>query len=359
MIREYIINACMLIAFTSIIYHIFINVGFSMKSPLRVRLCVGCIFGLLSLLLMEFSIQLPGQILIDFRYLALIMAALNSGIYSALLVGVMTTIGRFLLFDLSISSYVTIPNVVFITLIVGIVSYSHIKKWQKWFISVLAVLVSNSISLAFLVLEPSLKKASILSYALGFSVVSVLMFFYCSYLDRITLAYRRSRVESREDYLTGLNNVRSFDQFYNHALDQALSSQLSISLLYIDIDFFKQVNDTYGHIEGNTVLSQLGELLANSTRGADVVSRNGGEEFSVIMTNCDAMLAIEIAERIRKTVEAAPIQLLNGKVIQITVSIGVACFPNPLKDYTLLLEKADSALYEAKQKGRNRVVLAR
>jgi diguanylate cyclase len=162
-------------------------------------------------------------------------------------------------------------------------------------------------------------------------------------------------MESSKDFLTGLNNVRNFDKLYNACLLEAYGNSEDLSVAIIDIDHFKRVNDKYGHQAGDTILRQLGLILQHSCRNFDIVSRNGGEEFSILLKNCPNKVACEIAERIRKRVEAHKFALPDNKQINITVSIGVASYPDTAQDNESLYKNADKALFEAKNCGRNRV----
>ncbi len=123
----------------------------------------------------------------------------------------------------------------------------------------------------------------------------------------------------------------------------------------VDIDFFKKVNDTYGHIEGDIVLKELGLILSENCRHFDEVSRIGGEEFSVLLPDCAYPRAMQIAERIKDAVKIHTFTLSTGVKIHITISIGVASYPETIQDIEKLMEKADTALYAAKRSGRNRV----
>ena len=162
-------------------------------------------------------------------------------------------------------------------------------------------------------------------------------------------------MESSKDFLTGLNNVRKFDSLFNNAIENAKEKKENLSLLMIDIDFFKRVNDTYGHAEGDVVLQELGKILSKNSRSFDVVSRNGGEEFTVLLLGCPKDNAIQIAERIRATVENHSFVLTTGLEISITVSIGVSSYPELTEEVEKLVEKSDIALYAAKRTGRNKV----
>jgi diguanylate cyclase len=160
------------------------------------------------------------------------------------------------------------------------------------------------------------------------------------------------------DGLTGLNNFRQFDEIFNNLVNDLSTRIQNLSLLYIDIDYFKKINDTYGHYEGDFVLKELGIILKNYTRSYDTVSRNGGEEFTVLLPDCNLNRAIEIAERIRKSVEENEFTLTSGEVTKLTISIGVSSYRDTTNDPFLLIEDADKALYRAKKSGRNKVCYA-
>jgi diguanylate cyclase len=129
-------------------------------------------------------------------------------------------------------------------------------------------------------------------------------------------------------------------------------------VLLIDIDNFKRVNDFYGHLEGDTILKEFSKILAEASRTKDLVSRNGGDEFTVLLPDCPLGKAIEVAERIRKNVAIHQFKLSSGKKIQITVSVGITSFSDPTDNIENLLEQADIALYHAKRAGKNRVMVA-
>ncbi len=126
----------------------------------------------------------------------------------------------------------------------------------------------------------------------------------------------------------------------------------------MDIDRFKMVNDVYGHVSGDYVLRDFGRLLAQESRETDLVSRNGGEEFSVVLAKCDIDTAMHIAERLREKVEQTVFFSEDHQSIRITVSIGVANYPLNADNAEELVLVADKALYAAKQGGRNRVLAA-
>ncbi|EMB36944.1 MULTISPECIES: diguanylate cyclase DgcA [Treponema] len=132
----------------------------------------------------------------------------------------------------------------------------------------------------------------------------------------------------------------------------------TLSILMIDIDFFKNINDTYGHAAGDIVLEEVAKIIKSCTRNADTAARYGGEEFIVMLNNTSASAAMAVAERIRKSVEEKSI-MYDGKKINVTISIGVSSYNFDLESAKSIVERADKALYESKQNGRNRVTLSK
>ena len=129
-------------------------------------------------------------------------------------------------------------------------------------------------------------------------------------------------------------------------------------MLFIDIDFFKKVNDIYGHLNGDRVLKEVGQILIKLSRDTDIVARKGREEFTVLLMDCGVSKALKVAERIRKTIEENIFISEQNEEIRITISIGVSSFPDTIADEEKLTEQADIALYRAKRSGRNKVCLA-
>jgi diguanylate cyclase (GGDEF)-like protein/PAS domain S-box-containing protein len=157
------------------------------------------------------------------------------------------------------------------------------------------------------------------------------------------------------DALTGLYNRRSFDDNLSNEIDRFKRYGRVFSLLMLDIDHFKKVNDTYGHQTGDDVLKEVAKQIVSAIRKNDYAARYGGEEFTVVLPETDRTAAVELAERIRKAVETAAIGIPDGQTIHCTVSIGVAAV-DAGKDALLLVKEADAQLYKAKAQGRNRVV---
>lgn len=158
------------------------------------------------------------------------------------------------------------------------------------------------------------------------------------------------------DELTGLNNRRRFTASAEEADLRARRYHEDLSVLMMDIDFFKKVNDSYGHHGGDAVLRDFAAMLADTFRGTDIVGRIGGEEFAVVMLKTGAGKAVDKAEEFRKAVADKMITYEENS-IRVTVSIGVAELSDEIVDFDALMNRADRALYKAKNSGRNRTVL--
>jgi two-component system cell cycle response regulator len=161
------------------------------------------------------------------------------------------------------------------------------------------------------------------------------------------------------DELTGLRNRRYLDRHLASLVDQAREQQRPLSVLMLDIDHFKAINDTYGHLAGDQVLREFARRVAETVRGVDLACRMGGEEFVVVMPGTDGAVALKVAERLRKVIADVPFAVPDrGQTIAVTVSVGMAMMAPEADTPQTLLKRADEALYRAKRDGRNRVVAA-
>ncbi|MEO1658308.1 MAG: PleD family two-component system response regulator [Pseudomonadota bacterium] len=175
------------------------------------------------------------------------------------------------------------------------------------------------------------------------------------YIEHLRTSFDETLELAITDQLTGLYNRRFLATQGPKLLDDARSDDDDLTCLMIDIDHFKQVNDTYGHDAGDQVLKDISGRLTISVRGADLACRTGGEEFAILMPKTPKEAGHGIAERLRAAVEAEPVKLPNGDEISVTVSIGVSTF-TITDSLAALLKRADEALYKAKETGRNRVI---
>ncbi|WP_169568623.1 PleD family two-component system response regulator [Sneathiella limimaris] len=178
------------------------------------------------------------------------------------------------------------------------------------------------------------------------------------YQDRLRHNYHRSMELAVTDSLTGLYNRRYMTNHLETLQGSAQADYKPVSLLILDIDYFKKVNDTHGHDVGDEVLKQFAGRMIKSVRGIDLACRYGGEEFVVVMPDTDLAVALGVAERLRKEVGDSPFHIPGVNLtLDITCSIGVA-MANQEETTESLIKRADEALYQAKRDGRNRVVTA-
>lgn len=170
---------------------------------------------------------------------------------------------------------------------------------------------------------------------------------------RNALLYRNALAQARRDPLTQISNRAAFDEAYEKEICSYKRHQTDFSLMMIDIDHFKKVNDTYGHIAGDKVIQAVTKTISNTIRRTDEAFRYGGEEFVVILSNTNQGGSRFIAERVKREIEKLTVNVAGG--IKVTASIGVSS-SEIIKDVSDTLSSADKALYQAKDKGRNRVV---
>ena len=157
------------------------------------------------------------------------------------------------------------------------------------------------------------------------------------------------------DPMTGLNNRRFLEEYIETLVASVHRKRSHAAILMLDLDYFKMVNDTYGHDAGDAVLKALSTLLKQSVRASDLVIRYGGEEFLIILIDTVGDAAVKVADNIRCAVENLKVQV-SGIVLQKTISIGIADFPTDSETFWQAVKFADVALYQAKERGRNRVI---
>jgi diguanylate cyclase (GGDEF)-like protein/PAS domain S-box-containing protein len=157
-----------------------------------------------------------------------------------------------------------------------------------------------------------------------------------------------------QDALTGVLNRREFDRRMAWQIEEAMRYGMALSLIYMDIDHFKQINDRYGHLVGDEVLKNFAQLISKRLRGSDSFARIGGEEFAIILPHTERSHAAEVAEALRKDIENS----MFNDVGRVTASFGVVQLDNTFDTSSTLLRKADKALYDSKSAGRNRVTVS-
>jgi two-component system cell cycle response regulator len=176
--------------------------------------------------------------------------------------------------------------------------------------------------------------------------------------DRLQESYQRCIELALTDPLTGLYDRAYLDRHLDELIKRVHQDGIAAALLMFDIDHFKRVNDTHGHDAGDDVLRELAARTLNSVRSVDLVARQGGEEFVVVMPETDLAIAAAVAERLRAAVAREPFTVkAGGQKLSVTISIGVTAAVTGGDDREKILKRADIALYTAKNQGRNRVVV--
>ncbi|HEX7557235.1 MAG TPA: sensor domain-containing diguanylate cyclase [Leptolinea sp.] len=166
------------------------------------------------------------------------------------------------------------------------------------------------------------------------------------------------REQPVRDHLTGLFNRRYMEETLERELLRSFRKQLSLGIIMADVDDFKHLNDTYGHAAGDAILQEFGKLLLELVRGEDIPSRYGGDEFILVLPDASQDVTRERAELIRENTHKFCIQFEGQSLEAVTISLGVAIFPDDGSNSATVLKAADMALYSAKREGRDRVVVA-
>ncbi|MBY6037598.1 diguanylate cyclase [Fictibacillus nanhaiensis] len=355
-IKELFANLAILIALLYLYTQVSTNYQLTTQSSVKSKVLTGVAGGVLGNILMQYSIQI-GTTIIDLRPIPILLLAYFGGAIPAFISMVMIIGGR-LLIGINISSYAAIYLMVSITLFSVLISKTKLTGRVKQFLMLTFTNIASTILFIYLIKDTNYLKVLIPVYWIVSYCSGYVAFKTVNLLRKSQQLFQKYKAASTVDPLTGLNNVRKFDEVFNASIAELEKKKKKLSLLYIDIDFFKKVNDTYGHAEGDVVLKELGHILRSCTRTFDIVSRNGGEEFTVLLLDCPLEEAVQIGERIRKTVEDNPFTLEKGGKINVTVSVGVSCYPETTEDVALIIKDADKALYEAKKSGRNMVCVA-
>jgi diguanylate cyclase len=178
-------------------------------------------------------------------------------------------------------------------------------------------------------------------------------------IEQLRQEVAKAREDALADGLTGLVNRRGFDIALNEILSDRHADEAGPSLLIVDIDHFKKVNDNYGHLFGDKVIRAVAQILKDNVKGKDTAARYGGEEFVVLLPDTPLSGARFVAEKIRATVERCRIKRADNKetVANVTVSLGVACYDGK-ESGNEFVARSDAALYQSKNNGRNRVTMS-
>jgi len=355
MLRDLFVNGTILISFIFISSQIFKKSFLNLSVSYRDKFLFGLTQGLLGIILMLFTIHITPKVIMDFRHIAILLAALYGGGFAAIIAGITISIFRLSYFGVSTPAIIASINMFNVAIACALLSKLKHKQLKKWiYMSFIACLIITS-SFLLIIKDSVTLYHTLVCFWIASSTIGILAYYISNYMNTSIKLLDKLEQESTIDFLTGLNNVRQFDNTLNQSFLNVKNKNERLSILIIDIDFFKKVNDTYGHLAGDSVLQQLGMVLSTFSRSFDIVSRIGGEEFSVILPDCPSEQAIEVAERLRVAVETYKFIISDEIKINISISIGAATYPDNVEDLEELIKQADTALYSAKRTGRNKV----
>lgn len=354
MLKDLFVHVCIVITFLFIGGSIFRF--FPYLYTFWQKLLFGTALGILGSLLMFFSIHLTPSVIMDYRHIAILISALYGGVISTIATVIIICFNRAVFFmGAPISILVSSLMMIIIGIFSIFISKTNLSELKKWIYMYSFSLVILSAGFDFL-LGKTQNFYDIMVKYWAISIASGLILFYCvNYIIYSNRTYFDMKKQSTTDFLTGLNNVRQFYSAFHHSIEKANKHDEKLSLLMIDIDHFKNINDTYGHQTGDSILKQMGDLLFSCCRSFDIPSRMGGDEFSLLLLNCTNQQAIEISERIRHCVEKHDFKITDDKFLKFTVSIGVSTYLETTYYPERIIHQADTALYKAKHAGKNKV----
>lgn len=362
LINNLIANASLLLVGLYIISRA-TKLGFASKFPLRRQITISLLLAGLSMLITIHGVLWNAQADFQYGFVPIIIAGLYFGLPGVRI----TYIAGILLLPFIVSD--TLLLIAFLDYTVAVVVSVLYMKFRERIKPTRDIRVVNAISLAFITMFSLLNLRNYeqpMQYVytlIAFVIIGYLTGFLLHIVydgihkmqrsERLVSQYRKA---SYTDALTGLGNRRRFEEEMTRVNEEVFSSSQEVTLLLLDIDHFKSVNDTYGHDAGDAILIELGHRLTETARTDDMVCRNGGEEFAILLADCNLSQGFVIANRYLRQMTERPFLLPDGTQLDVTVSIGVASTSEPkIATSEQLIKKADLGLYVAKRGGRNRV----
>ncbi|ENI0606582.1 diguanylate cyclase [Listeria monocytogenes] len=322
MVQQLVSNAAILLAGFYIISLVY-KEPITKELSINRKMVIGVWAGLLGFALMIFGIPISNNVIVDLRHIPIIMVGFYGGPIPAIVSAVIITASRFLI---SVNSAAMMAGV--IMMLIGIITALFSKRLEKY--NIWGVFILNIIACGFVVVNLHLILAKEPDFWIN-------MFIF------VSIALVIGAV------------VRQFDEKINHVMDDG---SRQVTLMLIDIDYFKNINDTYGHDAGDAILKQLAIILKRNTSDGSEAFRNGGEEFSIVLLDCPIEKGNFFAEQVRKETEDHDFMIPSGKLVKITISVGVSSSKDGANTSEGLFKSADEALYKAKLTGRNRVCIA-
>ncbi|WP_225744711.1 diguanylate cyclase [Marinilactibacillus sp. Marseille-P9653] len=314
--------------------------------------------GLLGWALMHFSIRVGTETLVDLRFIPILLMFLFIGKVPTFISVIFIACIRFI-YGVNISSYSAV--IMLISLFIGYIVIEKITPKEDSVIvrGMYMVIYSNvviSVLLYYVVRDFDILIALTPTYWVMGSIAGLSSILLVNYMRTSEYLYRKYENESTIDFLTGLKNVRNFDSIWKYSEELANKKGKPLSLVMLDIDHFKRINDTYGHAAGDFVLMEISRIMEEVVGNKGSVFRKGGEEFAIILPLFRKEQAEEMAETVRSRVERHRFAVDDETKLLVTISCGYVSYPEIVKQTDNMVELADVALYQAKETGRNKVL---
>lgn len=359
MVEDLIINASLVISLIFGFMKMRWNHNHEKFSQLAGTVLDGIGGGLMGLVLMWFSVDISNGTIVDFRYIPIVLMVLFVSDESAIISALIIAFGRFI-FGQSLSA--VIAFLLIFILLVGLIIINR-KIEQKGtivFKGSIMIVFSTIIYIFFFITrieDPFILYPLLAVYFCVSISVGIFSIFFMNYLRTSEYLLRRYEIESSVDYLTGLKNVRKFNQILEYYEKKTMTKQSNLAIAMIDIDHFKQVNDTYGHSAGDYVLIELAKLMDKHLEKDAYVFRKGGEEFAALFPSLNAEKVFDLMDDCRKLIEVTPFQISSEHKLFLTISVGVSHYPDNTVKVEDLMNQADKKLYTAKENGRNQTIM--
>lgn len=354
MLLKFIVNFCILFTFAILMYMPFQNkLTIFSSNPRFSPLIIGCLSGLTGCILIFQTIVISDYVIVDGRLAVIILSGILGGPLAPIVSGIIIGTFRIFVFGYSPFAFIAGINTIIIAIVVGLWTVKKPMTFQNSIYYFVYGVIQTAIVIAVLHNWSLFGFGQIVAFLL-FSIISFfIIYFVQKKLNELFYKIQQIEEMSETDYLTGLNNNRKFQE---HAQNLLMTND-TFSLILLDIDFFKKVNDSYGHPIGDEILKELGLRLKDVTKSwRGIVSRNGGEEFTVLLPGATAEKGMEVAEIIRLAIEEKPFRVSTGELLNITISGGVSTSPENGRDMNELYKLGDKALYIAKTSGRNKII---
>lgn len=335
------------------------HINVLLKSKSKSQVIYSVFFIALAIIVMQFPISTTLGNRIDLRSVAVFAAGIFGGPIPGLIVG--SAAGLYRYFLSGAGAEIGLASCLLAGVITGIYSKIYIRDRLTQFNPIQTMIpVSIAVLLHIQVIrlfdgDPSLWNYRLWNFFfqfLGTLILTIILQNALKVAEK-TITLERDLVT---DKVTNIYNIKFLDTYLNRSLIEAEESRKKLSVAFLDLDHFKSINDNYGHQTGDEVLFKVAQKIKNSIRPTDIVGRYGGDEFLIILSDCDTAEAQSIGRRIMDNINM--LQHCELHDLQLSVSMGIATYPVHGNNSELLLKRADNALYAAKNSGRNKLVIA-